>query len=133
MQPPIMNDELYETKKTYDDIAEDYASRHNQNSIHLDRFLELIKGKRILDAGCGPGNDTKRMVETGHEVACIDFSSQFVRISRKKVRGAQIRVMDMRHLTFPDESFDGIWANASFHHIPKSDGLAVLQGFKRVL
>jgi ubiquinone/menaquinone biosynthesis C-methylase UbiE len=128
-------DPLLDTRKTYDKIAEDYSLMHRTSAVpeHLMRFLSLLKGKRVLDAGCGPGNDTKAMVGRDLIVTCIDFSAQFVMIARKRVNGAIVERMDLRKLKFPDESFDGVWSNASFHHIPKSEGLLALQGFNRVL
>jgi len=41
--------------------------------------------------------------------------------------------MDMRNLTLPDASCAGIWASASFLHIPKRENLTVLQELVRVL
>lgn len=41
--------------------------------------------------------------------------------------------MDMRALGFADDSFDGLWACASFLHVPFDDALGTLQEFQRVL
>jgi ubiquinone/menaquinone biosynthesis C-methylase UbiE len=40
---------------------------------------------------------------------------------------------DMRHLPVRDGAMDGLWASASFLHIPRRDGLAVLREFHRAL
>jgi len=39
----------------------------------------------------------------------------------------------MRNLNFPENTFDGLWACASFLHIPKNQAKNTLLGFKRVL
>ena len=41
--------------------------------------------------------------------------------------------MDMRDLQFPDELFDGVWANGCVYHIPKTDLFPLLKEILRVL
>lgn len=41
--------------------------------------------------------------------------------------------MDMRHLDFPQASFDGLWASFSLLHIRASDIEQTLSGFRTVL
>jgi len=41
--------------------------------------------------------------------------------------------MDLRKITFPDQSFDGIWACASLLHLERTEAPAVLRAFNRIL
>jgi SAM-dependent methyltransferase len=50
-------------------------------------------------------------------------------------RGLRVPLLlgDMRALPLPDAALDGLWVCASFLHIPKHDGPAVLREFSRAL
>jgi ubiquinone/menaquinone biosynthesis C-methylase UbiE len=63
----------------------------------------------------------------------VDAAASFIKIASKNAPRAKFIKMDMRHLEFPENSFDGIWACASFLHIPKSEAKDTLSGFSRVL
>jgi ubiquinone/menaquinone biosynthesis C-methylase UbiE len=41
--------------------------------------------------------------------------------------------MDMRNLEFPDNTFDGVWANGCIYHVPKVELGQVLKEVMRVL
>lgn len=41
--------------------------------------------------------------------------------------------MDMRHLTFPDGTFQGVWCLASLLHLPKAEAPIALREMWRVL
>src|SRR5437762_13806471 len=47
--------------------------------------------------------------------------------------GAPLLLADMRELPVRDGALDGLWVCASFLHIPKRDGPAVLRAFGRAL
>jgi len=87
----------------------------------------------VLDVGCGPGHDTDYFVEQGMNVTGIDLSAEFLDIARGNIPDAAFRRMDMRDTGFDDNSFDGIWACASVHHVPKDQIQAVLNEFRRIL
>lgn len=131
-----MDNKIKKTIQTYEKAAFDYYKTHS--NIHrlknlLNFFIKNIKGKKVLDVGCGPGRDAKYFFEHGLKVVGIDLASNFIKIASSNVPKAKFIQMDMRHLNFPDNIFDGIWAHASFSHIPKKDALKALHGFKRVL
>jgi len=57
----------------------------------------------------------------------------FLDATKKRVPQATLMQMDMRSLDFPDNSFDGMWLDASFLHISKKDAKSTLRTFYRVL
>lgn len=81
------------------------------------RFLELLKGKQILDLGCGAGDHSQYFSEQGLDVTSIDLSEKMIELCKNK--GLNAKVMDIENLQFQPNTFDGIWAVTSLLHIPK--------------
>ena len=123
------------TIKTYEETADDYCKAHFDIDMTPQQlfFVGNLRGKTILDIGCGPGRDTKFFFKNGFEVIGIDLTPKFIKIASKLVPNAKFIIMDMRKLEFPENYFDGIWVCASFLHIPKEEAKNTLFGFKRVL
>lgn len=124
------------TIATYSTIYKDYAKRNVLNPEMqklLDKFIKLIKGKKILDVGCAQGRDSCYFVSKGYIVNGIDLTPEFIDLARINCPNAKFDLMDMRKLTFQPALFDGIWSCASFLHIPKKEALETLKGFYKVL
>jgi len=123
--------------KTYDKIAQAYAKEFFSDKIdlkHLDKFLSLLPKKaKILDIGCGPGNYTKYILEKGFLVEGIDLSKGMLQAAKKLVPKGTFKIMDMRKLKYPDQSFDGLCVAYSLYHIASNQALGVLKEFYRVL
>jgi len=127
---------LRKTINVYEDYAEKYFSLHsNINEIRdvIDSYIERFEGNTILDIGCGPGRDAQYFSQHGFSPVGIDLAAFFLKMARKNVPHVPFLKMDMRLLGFAEESFDGLWACASFMHIPRSEALNVLYGFDRVV
>ena len=77
--------------------------------------------------------DTERFSRLGYNVTAIDLSERFVSLTKERVQTAKVKKMDMRHLEFPQASFDGLWASFSLLHIRASDIEQTLSGFRTVL
>ncbi len=99
-----------------------------------DEFLSLIKKENkfsFLEIGPGAGKDSLFFQENSLNVKCIDLSPELVKICRQKCLDAQ--VMDMTELSFPQESFDVVYALNSLLHIPKKELPTVLKNIQTVL
>ena len=130
------NNVVAKTIKTYEELAEDYYKTHfdiNEIKNIADFFIQNLKGQKILNIGCGPGRDAKYFSEHSLEVTGIDLTSNFVKMASQNVPNAKFIQMDMRNLDFPENTFDGIWACASFLHVPKEDAKNTLLGFRKIL
>jgi SAM-dependent methyltransferase len=70
--------------------------------------VDIGKGSRALDVGCGPGPLTKALAETlGPErVAAVDPSEPFVDVCRRRVPGADVRVGTAERLPDFGVAFD---------------------------
>lgn len=86
----------------------------------------------MLDIGCAGGRETAYLAEKGLDAKGCDISKSFVELARTAHPTCNFFVADMRQL---DEhtKYDGIWCNAAFLHVPKTDALDTLRGFQRVL
>lgn len=118
-------------------IAVDYAERWATNdevvAAQRERFLgRLEPGALVADVGCGPGRDAAKLSEAGCTVLAIDISLPMLLKARKRFEGALVAA-DMRRLPLRKKSLAGIWACASFLHIPKRDGASTLQHLRSFL
>jgi 2-polyprenyl-3-methyl-5-hydroxy-6-metoxy-1,4-benzoquinol methylase len=87
------------------------------------RILGEVKGRRILDLGCGDGSNAVIFAKMGGVVTGIDLSPKAIEIARLRaeVNGVSDRVtlicapIETVHLA--DNSFDIIWGDAILHHV----------------
>lgn len=133
-----MNDLQKITTETYSKQSAQFIRTYYNNSMEPDladflRFIDTIKGRKILDAGCGPGAHSLYFHERNYEVTGIDVVEPFLQHARTICPGATFINMDLRKIIFPDKHFDGIWSCASLLHIPKKELTEVLTQFKRIL
>ena len=135
---PSDNPDYNHVEQTYNQGSKDYSEYFQQPHEFIEperqEFIRrLPAGSRILDCGCGPGMDTECFSHLGYSVTAIDLSDRFIELTRIRVPSASIRKMDMRHLAFPESSFDGLWASFSLLHVHARDIESTLCGFKSVL
>jgi len=127
-----MREFIEETIGTYNKIAPIYFSRWDRLTkkelYYLDLFLSLLRGKLILDAGCGTGKDGVYFRKRGYEVVGIDLSEKMLNYAAKRIT---VIKGDFRNLPFRDSAFDGIWSNSSLVHT--KDKQSVIKEWERVL
>lgn len=96
--------------------------------------LEIKKGEKILEAGCGTGNLALRIKEIGGEVIGLDNSQEALDIYKVKDPQAKLVLADLREkLPFPDNYFDKIASNNTLYTIPKEKQLNSLEELYRIL
>jgi trans-aconitate 2-methyltransferase len=107
---------------TYDRIADPMT---RWGSTVLDR-LPLRGSERVLDAGCGSGRVTERLLERlpGGQVVALDASPAMVEEARRRL-GADPRVTyvvaDLLQPLPVDPPVDAIFSTATFHWITDHD------------
>lgn len=120
-----------ETKLFYDLTAEKTAAEWYENDILMSTikdFVSLLPQKpKVLDLGCGPGYETKRLVAVGAEVIGIDYSRECIRVAQKHYPEGKFEIMDFCNLDDRFGQFDGIFASGSLIHI-RPDRLANVVG-----
>jgi len=97
--------------------------------------LDRLRGKRVLEIGCGLGTHAQLLSEAGCDLTCIDLTDKAVENTRRRLelRGlaADIRRMDAEKLDFPDGEFDLVWSWGVIHH--SSDTERIIRQVFRVL
>jgi len=113
-------------------IPEDIAIK-----LRILERLEPVKGKTILDLGCGPGGDTReiaRLVGSSGHVTGIDHSEFMITEAMRRNDSTlpiDFRAGNAMHLDFPDSSFDRVRAERVLMHL--SDPELALNEMVRVL
>ena len=90
----------------------------------LDR-LPLRGDETVLDAGCGSGNVTLRLLERvpRGRVIAVDGSPEMVDLARETLgESADVRLVDLVDLALSEE-VDAVFSNAVFHWIDDHDRL----------
>lgn len=122
--------------KTYDATVKEYVKHEFNNPSmekHYKKFLSLIpKNSKILDAGCGPGQASKKFSEKGYSVLGIDLSKEMVSFAKEKVPKAKFLVMNIENITLK-EKFDANWAAFILVHVPREKHKTIIEQFKKLL
>jgi len=125
----------------YERLADAYAEmiESKPHNAYLERpatlsLLPDVKGRRVLDAGCGPGLYADLLVQRGAEVVAVDASPRMLEHARRRLGGrVTIMLHDIREpLGFlGDDSVDLVLASLVMDYI--MDWVPVFKEFKRVL
>jgi len=93
------------------------------------KLLGFVKGCRVLDYGCGQGEEAVYLAKMGAHVTAIDISPVGVKLTQERARlngvGDRVSAMLMRcdPTEFPSESFDVIHGFGILHHIGFRTGM----------
>lgn len=86
-------------------------------------LLGDIKGKKILDYGCGGGEDSICLAKKGAFVTAFDVSQEAVKLTMLRAKENNVHdkvntvVMSGNKLNFPSEEFDAIYGCSILHHL----------------
>lgn len=115
----------------------------------IERESARLRGKHLLEIGCGMGYDSLEFLKRGVRVTATDLTPNAVRMTRRhfEVEGVEaedVRVENALSLSFPDETFDAVWSNGVLHatgdteraiaearRVLKTGGRAIISHFYR--
>lgn len=80
--------------------------------------LRLEVASSLLEVGCGSGALLLPLSSLPIKLAGVDYSSSFVGIAQKAIKGLEARVAEAAALPFPDESFSRVISHGVFHYFP---------------
>lgn len=99
------------------------------------RFAEPhVRGKRVLDYGCGTGYGAAHLAEVAERVVAVDVSQEAIDYAREHWSRERLtfqRIDPDAGLPFPDGSFDTVMSNQVIEHVP--DPARYLAEIRRVL
>ena len=85
--------EQVKVETAYDDWLDAYAE-----------VLEEARGTRIIDLGCGSGNNVKYLREKGFQVVACDYSSAAIELIRKRFPETQNETVSICGTDFPSRT-----------------------------
>lgn len=110
-----------------------YEARHAFVWQYGETLIELLrpeKGENILDLGCGTGQLTNRIAESGAQVTGLDSSPDMIGQARQNYPALRFVLADAAEIQFSSE-FDAIFSNAALHWM--SDPSKVAAAMARAL
>lgn len=120
-------------KKIYKDVGKDYYESRKYkfgNSYFYNENLEMpttfkllgnVKGKKILDLGCGPGLYNRRLSKMGADVKGIDLSKGLIKIAKEENPNLDFVVGDAEKLPYKNSQFDIVLSTLVLGHLEKWD------------
>ena len=95
----------------YDEFAEQYAELTKQEQGTRERLYSLLpqnlKGKLVLDVGCGSGHDAAHYQGEGAQVYGIDISEREINMAKNKMQGV-FTIGSMECLPYENEFFNHV-------------------------
>ena len=105
-----------QAEEAWDELANWYSARKKGSyefKIQLPAILNLLgnlRGKSLIDIGCGPGNYSVEFTKRGANVLGIDLSEKMLDKARNNAKMAEVKLTlqkaDARLIACPDNSFD---------------------------
>lgn len=111
----------------YKKIRDNKVNANNLFEIPaLFSMMPELKGKRVLDLGCGFGEHCKRFADCGAEkVVGIDISEKMLEVAKKENSDPKITYlnMPMEKIAQLNEQFDVVVSSLAFHYIEDFAGV----------
>ena len=132
--------------EAYQELADAYAAKIDTkpHNAHYDRpamlgLLPDLHGKKVLDAGCGPGAYTQALAERGAHVVACDASERMLELAEERlskfsfVTPPELHQLDLTQplSMFEDQVFDVVNAPLCLDYI--RDWRSLFVEFHRIL
>ena len=105
--------------------------------LWLDKYKDILEKSRntkIIDLGCGSGNNSIYLSERNYRGISCDYSKEALNIVKKYIRNFEIVEMDLtKKFPFENESAEVIIADLSLHYFDDNTTKSILNEIKRVL
>ena len=122
---------IYDNTHFYKEYREMRESDLNANNLieipTIKAMLPDLKGKRVLDLGCGNGGMSKYFIDNGATyVLALDISKNMIDEAKEKHNHEKIKydVLGMENISKIKEKFDVVFSSLAFHYIEDFNKLA---------
>jgi trans-aconitate methyltransferase len=106
--------------------TERYQSRHSYVFAYGEGLVEMLEpqaGERILDLGCGSGQLTAKIAESGATTIGLDQSEEMIAEARRNFPTLKFDVGDAANFMV-DAPVDAVFSNAALHWVKDANGVA---------
>jgi YD repeat-containing protein len=110
------------SREGYATWAQTYDGQGNRSV----RALGDGAGRRAVDAGCGTGRHTAKLVLRGWETVGVDGSPEMLEVARERVPAAELREGDLRELPVEDAWADLAVCALALSHLPDLEAVGEL-------
>ncbi len=93
------------------------------------QLLPLIRGKTILDVGCGPGHFVNALNIAGYHATGIDINKKYIEFAKKNYSGNFLQT-DAAKLPLKNKQFDTVFVRSILEHV--KDDLEIIKEALRV-
>jgi len=102
----------------------------------IEQEASKLKGRHLLEVGCGMGFDSLEFLKRGVKVTATDLTPSAVNLARRhlEIEGVtpeDVRVENVLDLSYADNTFDAVWANGVLH--ATGDTRRAIQEVRRVV
>jgi len=98
-----------------------FKAERTQPAVDLANRISVVNPKKILDAGCGPGNSTQVLYNKYPDayILGVDNSEDMIRAAKANYPELDFRLCDIsRDLSCLDNDFDIVFSNACIQWVP---------------
>jgi ubiquinone/menaquinone biosynthesis C-methylase UbiE len=108
-----------EKLKQYNKFASKFARLHSKldkttNEVFYPMFVGDIKGKKLLDLGCGEGKDLLYFEKYGAKTYGIDISTDMIRLAKALSPNSVLEIGKIEKLPFKINYFDFVVSKYAF-------------------
>jgi 2-polyprenyl-3-methyl-5-hydroxy-6-metoxy-1,4-benzoquinol methylase len=130
------------------EVWQSYWAQNRDRELLLDEMSKTIlieilkncgdlKGKKVLEAGCGRGIISAKIAEAGGDVHLLDISSKALQIAKKhfaaKNLNASFTLGDILDLPFRESNFDIVWNAGVMEHFENGSQLKILRDTAKII
>jgi ubiquinone/menaquinone biosynthesis C-methylase UbiE len=136
MKQETINKILNETEVGYDQMADKFSHTRKNFWGDLAFIADYVSsGDRLLDYGCGNGRLLEILKDKEFEYVGVDVSQELIALAKIKYfdQGKSfLKITNQISLAFPDNSFNGVFSVAVFHHFPAEHAREMAKELYRV-
>lgn len=112
------------------------AAREAECRCQAARLRAAVRGRRVLELGCGDGVLLSLYAPAAREVHGADVSRRALAMARRRCRGSdnvRLRLLKSWSLPYPDGGFDVVLCRRTLSHLDMEAAVIVLREARRVL
>lgn len=132
-----MNIDNYTNESYWNNIYINIKDNEIKYDLWLDKYKTILKeckNRKVIDLGCGTGNNSLYLSERGFSVTACDYSEEALKIINKNLPQVKTLEFDLTHkFPFEDDSIKLIIADLSLHYFTEETTKIIFEEIKRVL